>query len=163
MLKFVKTKPEAYTPTKVTSNAAGFDLYSPYDVLIPANGRILISTNLLFKFSSQDEKEDYCGIVKSRSGLCLNHHITVEDGVINDDDDNKEIKVLLYNHSNVKYKVKKGDRIAQLVCQKIRRPKNSSSSTAVAAPVLYYSNPLASNNHFLPTSVKVKIVCCSNF
>ena len=147
MLKFVKIKPEAYTPTKVTSNAAGFDLYSPYDVVIPANGRILISTNLLFKFFSQEEEDYYCGIIKSRSGLCLNHYITVEDGVINDDD--KEMKVLLYNHGNTEYKIKRGDRIAQLVCQKIQRPKNSSSSAAAAPPVLFYSK--LSQEAYVPT------------
>ena len=119
-LYFCKLTEEAYAPTRATAMAAGLDLYSPFEVVIPSNGKILISTNLRFKFPKG--RGGYCGIIKSRSGLCLNHHITVEDGGFITTDNNEEIKIVLYNHGENEYKVKRGDRIAQLICQEICFP-----------------------------------------
>ena len=42
-------------------------------------------------------------------------------GVI-DSDYRGEIKVVLFNHSDVDFEIKKGDRIAQLICEKIKNP-----------------------------------------
>ena len=118
ILYFHKITPEAYTPTKATPMAAGFDLYSPFEVVIPSKGKVSISTKLQLTIP-----ENYYGKIEStnRSGLCLNHHVTVEGGVI-DRDYMGEIKVILYNHGENEYKVKTGDCIAQIICPKICYP-----------------------------------------
>ena len=57
------------------------------------------------------------GRLASRSGLALNHSIDVVGGVI-DPDYTGQIMVILANNSKVDYRVKPGDRIAQLIIEK---------------------------------------------
>ena len=56
-----------------------------------------------------------------RSGLALAHHIDIGGGVI-DQDYRGNIGVILYNHSDKPFIVTRGDRIAQLICEKISYP-----------------------------------------
>ncbi|XP_055307202.1 deoxyuridine 5'-triphosphate nucleotidohydrolase-like [Sitodiplosis mosellana] len=58
------------------------------------------------------------GRVASRSGLALKNFIDVGAGVI-DQDYRGNVGVILFNHSNENFDVKKGDRIAQLICERI--------------------------------------------
>ena len=57
--------------------------------------------------------EGYVGLIKSKSGLMVNHMITT-DGTI-DAHYTGSVKVKLFNHSTKNYHVKAGDKIAQLV------------------------------------------------
>lgn len=59
--------------------------------------------------------------VASRSGLALKHSIDVGAGVI-DADYRGPVGVLLFNHSDADFEVKLGDRIAQLIIEKIFTP-----------------------------------------
>jgi len=61
----------------------------------------------------------YVGIIYSRSGLAFKENITAFQGVI-DSGYEGEVGVLLYNHGDKDYKVKKGDKIAQLVVYPVR-------------------------------------------
>ncbi len=56
-----------------------------------------------------------------RSGLSWKHHIDVGAGVI-DYDYRGNVGVVLFNLAKQKYEVKKGDRIAQLVLERIFTP-----------------------------------------
>ncbi len=56
-----------------------------------------------------------------RSGLSWKHHLDVGAGVI-DSDYRGNIGVILFNLSHVDYNVKQGDRIAQLIVQRICTP-----------------------------------------
>ena len=58
------------------------------------------------------------GRIAPRSGLAAKHGVDVGAGVI-DADYRGEVKILLINHSDVKFDIKKGDRIAQLVLERI--------------------------------------------
>ena len=62
------------------------------------------------------------GRIAPRSGLAVKHSIDTGAGVI-DSDYRGEVKVLLFNHSEVDFEVKEGDRIAQLVVERIYTPK----------------------------------------
>lgn len=53
-----------------------------------------------------------------RSGLAVKHSIGVNAGVI-DADYRGEVKVLLLNHGDTDFVVQPGDRIAQLIIEKI--------------------------------------------
>ena len=58
------------------------------------------------------------GRIASRSGLSINHGLDIGAGVV-DPDYRGTIKVLMRNLSNTDYEVKKGDRIAQIICEQI--------------------------------------------
>jgi len=105
-LRFVKRTENHRTPTRKSPKAAGVDLYSAYDVTVPARGNALISTDL------QIELPEGCyGRIAPRSGMALEHHIDVGGGVI-DEDYRGNLCVILFNHSDVPYVVSCGDRIA---------------------------------------------------
>lgn len=59
--------------------------------------------------------------VAPRSGLAWKHSIDVGAGVI-DADYRGPLGVILFNHSDVDFEVKVGDRIAQLIIEKIMTP-----------------------------------------
>lgn len=58
------------------------------------------------------------GRVAPRSGLASKHFIDIGAGVI-DADYRGEVKVLLFNFSEVDFTVQQGDRIAQLVLERV--------------------------------------------
>ena len=102
----------ATIPTRGSEGAAGYDLYSAQDVSIPASTRFLISTEL----SILVPKGTY-GRIAPRSGLSLKG-IDVGAGVI-DSDYTGEVKILLINNGINYFNVKKKDRVAQLILEKI--------------------------------------------
>ena len=61
------------------------------------------------------------GRVAPRSGLAWKHHIDIGAGVV-DEDYRGNVGVVMFNHADQVFTVKKGDRIAQLVCEKIVYP-----------------------------------------
>ncbi|XP_026317246.1 deoxyuridine 5'-triphosphate nucleotidohydrolase [Hyposmocoma kahamanoa] len=115
-LKFTRLSEHAFPPVKGSEKAAGFDLKSAYDYVVPARGKELVKTDL------QIELPSGCyGRVAPRSGLAVKNFIDVGAGVI-DEDYRGNVGVVLFNHSNQEFTVKKGDRIAQLICEKIYYP-----------------------------------------
>jgi len=55
------------------------------------------------------------------SDLSLNHHIDIGGGV-NDQDYRGNVGVIIYNHSDTPLIIICGDRIAQLICERISYP-----------------------------------------
>ena len=65
---------------------------------------------------------DCCyGRVALRSGMALHHNIDVGGGVI-DGDYRGNVGVILFNHSDKPFVVARGNRIAQLICEKVYLP-----------------------------------------
>ncbi|XP_071525602.1 deoxyuridine 5'-triphosphate nucleotidohydrolase [Panulirus ornatus] len=117
ILRFKKITENAYAPSKGSKLAAGFDLYSAYDAVVPAYGKALIKTDI------QVELPSGCyGRVAPRSGMSWKHHIDVGAGVI-DRDYRGNVGVVLFNHAKTDFEVKKGDRVAQLICERILYPE----------------------------------------
>ncbi|KAL2433772.1 Deoxyuridine 5'-triphosphate nucleotidohydrolase [Exophiala dermatitidis] len=112
-----KLSPDATTPTRGSAFAAGYDLYASKPTTVPARGKTLVSTDLAIA-----TPEGTYGRVAPRSGLASKHFIDTGAGVI-DADYRGEVKVLLFNHSDVDFQVNKGDRIAQLVLERIYTPE----------------------------------------
>lgn len=100
-------------PDYATSSSAGLDLRANIKKPVYLNPfqRILIPTGLKISLP-----EKYEGQIRPRSGLALKHGITVlnSPGTI-DSDFKGEVGVILINLSDVKYKIKPGDRIAQMI------------------------------------------------
>ena len=60
--------------------------------------------------------------IAPRSGLAVKHAIATGAGVI-DEDYRGEVKILLFNHAAEDFKIAKGDRIAQMVLERIVTPE----------------------------------------
>ena len=112
-MKVMLLNENATAPERKSVSAAGYDLFSSVDTSIPARGMGKVDTGISISIP-----EDCYARVAPRSGLTWNHGIDVGAGVV-DSDYRGEIKAILFNHSDVPFKVKKGDRIAQLILEKI--------------------------------------------
>ncbi|KAL2849148.1 dUTP diphosphatase [Aspergillus pseudoustus] len=112
-----KLTPSARAPTRGSAFAAGYDLYASKEIVIPAKGKALVDTGLAIAVP-----EGTYGRIAPRSGLASKHFIDTGAGVI-DADYRGEVKVLLFNFSDVDFKVQEGDRVAQLVLERIYTPE----------------------------------------
>ena len=104
-------------PNYAKPGDAGADLIANEEVtLAPGGGRALIGTGIAVAIP-----RGYAGFVQPRSGLALRHGITClnSPGLI-DSGYRDELKVLFINTDpSEPYEVHRGDRIAQLVIQKV--------------------------------------------
>ena len=100
-------------PTYATMDSAGIDLRAAledYISLLPG-GRALIPTGISLALPS-----GYEGQVRPRSSLALKHGVTIlnSPGTV-DADYRGELKVLLINHGDQPFTLRRGERMAQLV------------------------------------------------
>jgi len=112
-IKVKKLDPQAKIPTRGSAQAAGHDLYANESKTRPARGQEVLRTGI----SITPPRGTYSRIAP-RSGMAVKHQIAVNAGVI-DSDYTVEIKVVLANKGNQDYQVKNGDRIAQLITEKM--------------------------------------------
>jgi len=106
--------PGAHAPTRATLGAAGMDLHAHLPgavMVIRAGERACIGTGVSLAIPP-----GYEGQVRPRSGLALNHGLTVlnSPGTI-DEDYRGEVAVILANFGGAPVTIRDGDRIAQLV------------------------------------------------
>ena len=113
---------DSILPTRGSSGSVGYDLYSNMDCVIHASERGLVSTGITVVLPP-----GVYGRVAPRSGLAVKYGIQVGAGVI-DPDYTGEVKVVLFNHGDKDFEVKKGDRIAQLVLEKCDTPPSEEIS-----------------------------------
>jgi dUTP pyrophosphatase len=113
----VRLDPELQVPAYARQGDAGADLVARADHLLAARGgRALIPTGVAVAIP-----EGYAGFVLPRSGLAFRHGVTCLNtpGLI-DSGYRDELKVLLVNTDPAEpYQVRRGDRIAQLVIQRV--------------------------------------------
>ena len=100
-------------PTRAHDTDAGWDLYSSEDLQIMPDHRRLVSTSISLAIP-----EGHVGLVWPRSGLSVRKGIDVFAGVI-DSGYRVEVKVCLFNSGATIFDINKGDRIAQILIQKI--------------------------------------------
>ena len=116
-VRLVRVSTGAQVPVQARVGDAGFDLVAAESaVLAPRGGRALVGTGL-----SVAIPEGHAGFVLPRSGLALRHGVTVLNapGLI-DCGYRGELRVLLVNTDpESAYEVQAGDRIAQLVVQRV--------------------------------------------
>lgn len=113
----VRLDPDLPLPAYARAGDAGADLVAREDAeLAPAGGRALVPTGVALALP-----EGYAGFVQPRSGLALRHGVTCLNtpGLI-DAGYRDELRVLLVNTDpTTPYTVRRGDRIAQLVVQRV--------------------------------------------
>ena len=111
---FQRSSVDAKLPKKGTSDSAAYDLYAAEERSVPPNSRVLISTGL--KLVSCP-KNIYLRIAP-RSSLAVKG-FDIGAGVV-DSDYRGEVKVLFINTTTTTKIVAKGDRIAQMIPERIR-------------------------------------------
>lgn len=116
LLRVKKLSENAVLPSRGSPLSAGYDLSSASKAKVPARGKALIPTDLSIAIP-----EGTYARIAPRSGLTWKHSIDVGAGVI-DADYRGPVGVILFNHSDVDFEVKVGDRIAQLIIEKIVTP-----------------------------------------
>jgi dUTP pyrophosphatase len=106
-------------PEYMTPGAAGMDIYAAVTekISIAPGGRALIPTGLRVALPVGYEAQ-----IRPRSGLAVKHGVTLLNapGTI-DSDYRGEIKVIVINHGDEPFIVKRGDRIAQMIIQTVSR------------------------------------------
>ena len=110
-------------PAYARPGDAGADLVAREGALLaPGGGRALVPTGIALALP-----EGYAGFVQPRSGLALRHGVTCLNtpGLI-DAGYRDELRVLLVNTDpDEAYQVQRGDRIAQLVIQRVEEARFS--------------------------------------
>lgn len=116
MVKIVKLRKDAVTPTYQTDSSAGMDLHACVDipVVLDPMERVLIPTGI-----SIELPDGYEAQIRARSGLAMNSGITLANGVGTIDADYRgEIGVAVINLSKEPFTIEVGMRIAQMVVAK---------------------------------------------
>ncbi|KAE8796543.1 Deoxyuridine 5'-triphosphate nucleotidohydrolase [Hordeum vulgare] len=146
LLKVKRLSASAVLPSRGSALAAGYDLSSAVGVTVPARGKALVATDLsvavphgtyarigthaAMPFPSPSSSSSAMPLTCStecfrmaapRSGLAWKHAIDVGAGVV-DADYRGPVGVVLFNHSDADFAVKPGDRVAQLVLERIATP-----------------------------------------
>jgi dUTP pyrophosphatase len=103
----------AALPEYASAGAAGADLRASEGVVIAPGARAAVSTALRLEIPG-----GHVGLVWPRSGLAVRHGIDTLAGVI-DSDYRGELKVVLVNHGDQPFRIEAGDRIAQLLVQRV--------------------------------------------
>lgn len=106
-------------PHYQTDGSAGADLHASIQqpVIIPPGGILLVPTGIIMEIP-----EGFEGQIRPRSGLALNHGITLlnSPGTI-DSDYRGEIKIIMINLSTEPFTITPAMRIAQIVFNQISR------------------------------------------
>ncbi|NQT29856.1 MAG: dUTP diphosphatase [Candidatus Saganbacteria bacterium] len=108
-------------PTYMSDHAAGMDLYAAVakETVIPPGEWKLVPTGMAIALPEGFEAQ-----VRPRSGMALKQGISILNtpGTV-DADYRGEVGVILMNHSKKDLIIKRGDRIAQMIVNKIERIK----------------------------------------
>jgi dUTP pyrophosphatase len=111
----LRLDPDLPLPDYAHPGDAGADLVTAEDVVLAPGERVLVPTGIALALP-----EGYVALVHPRSGLAARHGLSIVNtpGTI-DSGYRGEIKVLLINHDRGQpVKLRRGDRIAQLVVQR---------------------------------------------
>jgi len=129
-LKIKRINKEFYdipTPDYSTSGSSGMDVRAALSesVKLEKGKILLLPTNLILEIPHGYEIQ-----VRPRSGLALNHGVTVLNtpGTI-DSDYRGELKIIMINLGEKDFTINRGDRIAQLVLSKVYTASVQESDT----------------------------------
>lgn len=98
----------AFMPERAHPTDAGADIRAPRNVAVPGRGSAVIHTGVHIETPS-----GCATLIKSKSGLNVEHDITAE-GVIDEGYDG-EIVVKVYNHGDNAHLFHRGDKVTQLL------------------------------------------------
>jgi dUTP pyrophosphatase len=111
-----KLSEDAKLPAYANIGDAGMDIFSNECLIIGPKHRAAVRTGLVFEIP-----KGCVGLVWDKSGVAFKSGIKTMAGVI-DSGYRGELKVVLINLSSDDFKIDKGQKIAQMLIQKIERP-----------------------------------------
>ena len=91
-------------------------MYALDELTIPAGGRALVSTGIALEIPS-----GFVGLIWDKSGLSIKNGLKTLGGVV-DAGYRGEVKVGIVNLSNEDYALQAGDKVAQMLIQKVEQP-----------------------------------------
>ena len=112
-----KLHPDAKLPAYALPGDAGMDLYSVVDATLAPGEKISCPSGVAIKIP-----EGYVGLVWDKSGLAHKFGLTNIGGVY-DSNYTGEYIIGFVNLGKENYEIKKGQKIAQLLVQKIENPE----------------------------------------
>lgn len=120
----VKVEAAGALPAYASPGAAGADLSAAQERTLQPGEWASVGTGLRLEIPP-----GHVGLVWPRSGLAVRSGIDTLAGVI-DSDYRGELRVVLVNHGREPYRVEAGDRIAQLLLQRVERAEFVRSALA---------------------------------
>ncbi len=111
----IKVSGAGILPRYGSNEAAGADLCAAEALVIGPGERAAVATGLQIELPPGT-----VGLVWPRSGLALRHGVDTLAGVV-DSDYRGEVKVMLINHGSEPFSIAQGDRVAQLLVQRVER------------------------------------------
>jgi dUTP pyrophosphatase len=115
-IKFKKLYEGAIVPSFAYANDAGLDLHSYVDICIPKGETKRVNTGI-----AMEMPKGYVGLIWDKSGLSIINGLKVMGGVI-DSGYRGELIVGIKNLGSFDFDFKIGDKIAQMLIQKVERP-----------------------------------------
>ena len=116
VLRVKRLSENAVLPVRGSGLAAGYDLASAEDIVVPARGKAIAKTDLAMAIPL-----GHYGRIAPRSGFSWKKHTDIGAGVI-DADYRGNVGVVIFNHSDEDISVSQGDRVAQLIIEQISTP-----------------------------------------
>lgn len=116
MFRVQRLTQDARLPTRATPGSAGYDVYSVSTCSIPPGGKKLVPTGIAISCPPGTYAR-----IAPRSGLASRSFVGIGAGVI-DADFTGEVHVLMFNHGASPLSISRGDRIAQIVLERIATP-----------------------------------------
>jgi dUTP pyrophosphatase len=116
-LKIKKLHPDAKIPLFAYSTDAGMDVFTIEDITIPDGAHRLIRTGIAIAIP-----EGYVALVWDKSGIANMRHLKTVGGVF-DTDYRGEYLIGVYNFGTTPQSFQKGDKIAQILIQKVEHPE----------------------------------------
>lgn len=119
-VKFKKIHEDAKLPERQHSQDAGYDLFSAENTEIEVGEVKLISTGLKMKLPEEMEAQ-----IRPRSGLSLSGVTVMNSPGTIDPGYRGEVKVIMANLVGDEVEIEKGERIAQMIFNRVEHPKLS--------------------------------------
>lgn len=115
-IQIKKLHPNAKVPSYAHPGDAGMDICCVESITIPPKSRVSIKTGIAIALP-----QGYVSLLWDKSGLAAKHGITILAGVL-DAHYRGEYIVVAYNTTDAPYTFSAGDKVAQILIQKIEQP-----------------------------------------
>jgi dUTP pyrophosphatase len=114
-IKFKKINEDAIAPNYAYEFDAGMDLFCAENISIAVGERVQVSTGI-----SMEIPEGFVGLIWDKSGLSQKAGLKTLGGVV-DSQYRGEIKIGIINLSDKDFVFEKGQKVAQMLIQKVER------------------------------------------
>ncbi len=116
-IQIKKLEVDAKIPQYALAGDAGMDIFSLENLELHPMEKVACRTGIVMQIP-----DGYVGLIWDKSGISVKGGIKILGGVI-DSGYRGEIKIGLINLSQEVYKIKKGDKITQMLIQKVENPE----------------------------------------